>query len=296
MNNQIKVGMLYAFLAYLGWGFFPIYWKFLKHVPLVELLSQRVIWAFIFYTIVLLLINRKITLFIPTSAKHLVMLSIASILLMGNWLVYIYSVNSNQIVESSLGYFINPLANILIGVFFLKEHLRSYQIFATILAGIGVGVIWYDQKHMPTIALFLAITFSCYGVIKKKIPTSGLFSNQFESLLMLPVALLFLVIQPSFLWVSENNSLNTWLLLIGTGIITGLPLIFFSEAAQRIPYYLMGFFQFLAPTLQFLSGVVIFDEPLSNIKLIGFIFIWSAIFILMSGAYIFAKKNRLQKA
>lgn len=274
-DKNFRSGVVYALLAYFGWGFFPIYWKFLSHVPYIQILSHRVVWAFVFYSLVLIYRNKKIVLFKPHTKKIFLTLGLASILLMGNWFVYIYAVNSNQIVESSLGYFINPLVNILFGVMLLKEKLNRTQIIATILAAIGVIIIALDQQHIPTIALFLAVTFSLYGLIKKLTPASSLQSNQFESLMMLPFAVGLLLFQ-SYDWVTSDNIIYSIFLLVGAGLVTGLPLIFFAEATRRIPYYLMGFFQFLAPTLQFLSGVVIFNEPLSELKLKGFVFIWGA--------------------
>ncbi len=288
-SAHIKAGYIYATLAYLGWGFFPIYWKFLKHVPALEILCHRVIWAFVFYTAVVCWKDKSWKVFWPRSKKTTLNLLMAATLLMANWFVYIYAVNSNQIVESSLGYFINPLVNIALGVFVLKERLSRLQTIATVCAGFGVLIISWDQGHLPWIALFLAFSFSFYGLIKKLNPVSGMHSSQFESLVMLPVAFGLLasqaglVGQAPFPWHS-GFEWSTALLLAGGGVITGLPLIFFAEAAQRMPFYLLGFFQFLAPTFQFLSGVVIFHEPLSPLKIKGFIFIWVAgMMILLNG-------------
>lgn len=280
-DKNFRSGVIFALLAYFCWGFFPIYWKFLAHVPFMQILSHRVIWAFIFYTGVQFYRQRKFYIYRPRNKKSFLMLSLASILLMGNWLVYIYAVNSNQIVESSLGYFINPLVNVLIGVVVLKEKLTKHQLLAVIFAVIGVLIISLDQEGVPVIALFLAISFSCYGLIKKLIPISSLQSNQFESFLMLPIALIYLLTQ-SHDWVTKQNVYWSALLLMGAGIVTGLPLLFFAKATQKIPYYLMGFFQFLAPTLQFLSGVILFNEPLSPLKLKGFVFIWVAGMVLIT--------------
>lgn len=289
-TDQLKVGMGYATLAYIGWGFFPIYWKFLKHVPLMQILSHRVIWAFVFYTAVLYWKEKKFSFFKPKTRGLSFNLGFASILLMSNWLVYIYAVNSGQIVESSLGYFINPLVNILIGVLFLKETLNREQKIAGILAAIGVLIITVAQMKIPWIALYLALSFAGYGLIKKMNPISGLKSNQFESALFVPLALVFLILQPTD-WVTDQNQNVSLALLVGSGIVTGLPLIFFAEAAQRIPYYLLGFFQFLAPTLQFLSGVVIFKEEVTPLKFVGFIFIWVAGAVLVFRGALKARRS-----
>ncbi len=291
-SGALKSGSMYAILAYLGWGFFPIYWKLLKHIPYMEILCHRVVWSFVFYSAVLFNQKRKLFVFRPEGFALTRNLVLGSILLMTNWLMYIYAVNSNQIVESSLGYFINPLVNIALGVFFLNERLSTYQKVATVLAVIGVGTITFAQGQIPWIALFLAVSFSLYGLIKKINPVSSLNSNQFESGIMLPFALIFLLTH-SPQWLQADNRNISILLLVGSGVVTGLPLIFFALAAQRVPYYLMGFFQFLAPSIQFLSGVLIFNEPLSPLQLKGFMFIWAAGLLLILQGWWSARKAKL---
>jgi chloramphenicol-sensitive protein RarD len=288
-SKKLNPGYVYAFFAYLCWGFFPIYWKFLKHVPLVQILAHRVLWAFIFYTLIIWIKEKKFSIYKPENKKMFGKLLLATVMLMFNWVIYIYAVNSNQIVEGSLGYFINPIANILLGVFLLKEKLSKPQIFASVFAALGVFIIAYDQGHLPWIGLVLAATFSIYGVLKKSVTTSGLKSNQFESVVFVIPALIF-IFSDSHTWINSENQVSTVLFLMGAGIVTGLPLIFFAEAAKRIPYYMMGFFQFLAPSLQFLCGVLIFKEPLSQTKMIGFIFIWSAALMLTVYSYYKSKK------
>jgi chloramphenicol-sensitive protein RarD len=290
-SKDLKVGVIYALLAYLAWGFFPIYWKFLKHVPSMEILCHRVLWAFVFYTILLAIKNKSLVPYWPKEWKKTLNLLIGAILLMCNWFVYIYAVNSNQIVESSLGYFINPLVNIAIGVFVLKETLSASQKVATALATLGVLIISFDQGHLPWIALFLACSFSLYGLIKKLNPVSGLESNQFESLVLVPVAIGLLCMQSTWVGIepfplNDTTSMSTVLLLMGAGVVTGLPLIFFAEAAQRMPFYLLGFFQFIAPSLQFMTGVFLFSEVMTPLKLFGFLFIWAA------GGLIIARPRR----
>lgn len=283
-NKDLKAGSVYAILAYLGWGFFPIYWKLLQHVPYLQILCHRVIWSFVFYTGILAFKEKSFSIYAPPDFKLTRNLTFGALVLMSNWLVYIYAVNSNQIVETSLGYFINPLVNILIGVLFLKEKLSRNQIIATVLAAVGVLIIAIAQGSAPWIAIFLAVSFSIYGLVKKMNPVSALNSNQYESVILVPFAILFLMSQ-SYDWMTPENKNISIMLLIGAGAATGLPLLFFSAAAKRIPYYLMGFFQFLAPTLQFLTGVVIFNEPLSKPKLIGFSFIWVAGILLILNSW-----------
>lgn len=278
---ETKKGYIYAAMAYLGWGFFPIYWKLLLAVPAVEILSHRILWGFVFYFAVLAIKQKKISLFVPKEKKEKRLLQLAAVVIMANWFVYVYAVNSGQIVESSLGYFINPLVNIVVGVLFLGEHLRGLQKGAALLAALGVAVITYDKGTLPWIALFLALSFSLYGLLKKNVKTSGEKSNLYETTVLIPLAFAFQIY-----WVASGKSpvipptmdiqWDQLSLLIGGGIITGLPLIFFAEAAKRIPFYMLGFFQFVAPSLQFLSGVVIFGEPLSKTTFCGFVLIWLA--------------------
>ena len=293
-NQQLKIGMFYAFLAYFCWGFFPIYWKFLKHIPAFEISFHRILWSFVFYTIALSVFNKKFYIYIPKTTKEFFTLIFGASMLMANWFLYIYAVNSNQIVESSLGYFINPFFNISLGIFLLSEKITKTQLILILWAAIGVFIIGYDQGHLPWIALVLASTFSIYGVMKKKAQASGFMSNQFESMFFVPIAIFYLTTKGTQSdWLAQDNAIGTIALLMGGGLITGLPLIFFAEAAQRIPYYLMGFFQFLAPTLQFLSGVLIFKEPLSQTKMVGFLFIWSAIICLAYSGYRNSKSKKL---
>lgn len=295
-QDEIRKGYVYAVIAYLGWGFFPIYWKLLLGVPAIEILAHRILWGFVFYFIILSLRVRRLALFFPKSKKEMLLLFMGSIFLCGNWFVYVYAVNSGQIIESSLGYFINPLVNIAVGVSFLKERLSRLQQMAVLLATIGVCTITYSKGTLPWIALFLAASFSSYGLIKRHVTMTGERSNLFETTLLLPWAVVFL-----FFWILQGNSAvvtpefsihsGKLLLLIGGGVITGLPLIFFAEAAKRIPFYMLGFFQFLSPTFQFLSGVVLFHEPLSPITFVGFIFIWLAGIMVIVNNLIIKRKT-----
>lgn len=289
--------MLYAFFAYFFWGFFPVYWRLLKHVPISEVLAHRLIWACIFYTLVLFIKNKKFVFYKPKSKKSFLILFFAALALMANWFVYIYSVNHNQVLEGSLGYFINPIVNIILGVTLLKEKLNRHQIISALTATIGVLVITFDQGHLPWIALFLAATFSFYGFSKKiNSEATGLESNQFESVIFFPMALMYIIYlfstsQTTWINSTEISPLQTSLLLMGAGVITGFPLVLFAEGARRLPYYMMGFFQFLAPTLQFIVGYFIFKEPLSQHKLLGFFIIWAAILYLIISNYFLNRKK-----
>lgn len=289
MSSSTVHGARYALLAYSAWGLFPLYWKLLREVPALSVLLHRVFWSFIFYVVLTWWLNRRKEQKFLSSSQMLGTL-LASLFIGTNWFLYIWAVNDGQIVETSLGYFINPLINVILGVIFFKERLlRSHKI-AFGFAVIGVGVLTWEAGRIPWIALVLALTFGLYGLLRKKIQITSYEGGLWESLLMLlPVA--------GLVWwqelpVAPARSVD-WVFLVGSGIVTGLPLIWFVEAAKRLPYYLMGFFQYLAPTLQFLTGVLIFHEPLSPGKLFGFIFIWVGIGWLLISTL---RRSRLRKA
>lgn len=267
-------GARYAILAYSAWGLFPLYWKLLAGVPALSVLLHRIFWCILFYSALRLRRSRHGVFGFRLSPKDWLGVSVAAVFIGTNWLLYIWAVNAGHIVETSLGYFINPLINILLGIVFFKERLLRYQKVAVFLALIGVGILTWEAGRIPWIALSLAITFSLYGFLRKRIDVGSVEGGQLESLLiLLPVAAVVLFLGKPLV---PERSVD-WVFLIGSGIVTGLPLIWFVEAAKRLPYYLLGFFQYLAPTLQFFTGVVIFHEPLSTWKFTGFAFIWAGI-------------------
>lgn len=270
-----REGIKYATLAYLSWGLFPIYWKLLKHISPLEILFHRVFWSALFYYG--LLCFKKGSLFVPKfpGKQSFYLLIAASVLIGLNWGLYIYTVNSGRIVESSLGYFINPIFNIFAGIVLLKEKLQRYQKIAATLAFLGVCLVTIDGGQLPFLALALAATFCGYGILKKFIVMPSLESGFWESILL---------ILPLSLMVFGANSLNIisysktdWLLLIFAGVVTGTPLLWFTEAARRLPYSTLAFFQYISPTLQFLTGILLFNELLSPLKTIGFSFIWAGL-------------------
>lgn len=267
-------GVRYALLAYTAWGFFPLYWRFLQHIPSLEILFHRVIWSWVFYVGLRFYIERKWFWGLKLDRSAWINLSFASIILSFNWLLYIYAVNSGHVVESSLGYFINPLVNVVIGIFLLGEKLKSYHRVSLFFVCLGVLGLTLEAGRPPWIALGLALSFSVYGYLRKQAKTDVLHGSQIESFLMiLPILLILLFFQNGF---SSYDS-ATWLYLLTTGLVTGLPLVWFARAARKLPYYMMGFFQYIAPTLQFLTGVLIFHEELSSMKLLCFVLIWMGV-------------------
>lgn len=266
-------GARYAILAYSAWGLFPLYWKLLQDVPALTILLHRIFWAFLFFTLYRLIREKTLWKNSVQGIQWPAVLFAAS-LIGTNWFLYIWAVNAGHIVETSLGYFINPLINVLLGVTFLGERLKAYQKISVALAFLGVVILTFDGGRPPWIALILGVTFSLYGLVRKRVQIGSVEGGQLESLLLLgPALAAVLVFQQPFLPERQMD----WIWLVGAGLVTGQPLIWFVEAARRLPYYVMGFFQYLAPTLQFVTGVVIFQEELGPLRFVGFCFIWSGI-------------------
>ncbi|MBN1398989.1 MAG: EamA family transporter RarD [Bacteroidetes bacterium] len=281
-------GIWYAIGAYASWGLFPLYWKLLKHIPALQLVSHRIIWSLLFLAAVILLIRnwREFRAAI-ISRKVLRVYFIAALLIGINWLTYVWAVNSEHIVEASLGYFINPLLSVLIGVLFLHEHLRARQWISISLAGIGVLFLTIVHGSVPWIALLLAATFALYGFVKKIAPLGSLYGLTLETgILFLPALL--------FLYISEQNGTGAFLhtgmvydaLLAGAGVVTSIPLLMFASAARRIPLSLIGILQYISPTLQFLIGVLIFNETFTFIQFIGYSIVWLALIIFGMESYL----------
>lgn len=278
MNKQ---GIFYAFLAYLLWGLLPVYWKTLSHVPALEIFSHRIAWSMLL-VVVLLTLSRRWDWIGPTlrNPRLLSTFVIVSLLVATNWLIYIWAVNNDFILETSLGYFINPLVNVALGVLFLGERMRNGQWVAIGVAAFGVLYLTISYGSPPLIALTLAFTFGTYALIKKTTSLNALEGLSLETaILFLPVlAYLF------YLGIVGKNSfglfdLRTSLLLSCAGAATALPLLFFAAGARRIPLYMVGVLQYLAPTLQFVLGVFVYNEPFTTQRLIGFAFIWLALLL-----------------
>ena len=286
-------GILYAVGAYFLWGIFPIYWKLIHDVPALEIIGHRIVWAFLFVLIVvtiakdwgglkLALTDRKITLtFLVTG-----------ILLTINWLVYVWAVNAGFIVETSLGYFINPLVNVVLGVIFLRERLRLWQWIPVGIATLGVLYLTISYGSLPWIGLTLAFSFGTYGLLKKTAPLSSIHGFTLETGFLFFPALAYLLFlefsgQGAF---PHGSALETFLLVL-TGVATGVPLLLFGAAARLIPLSTLGFIQYLAPTLQFLIGVFIYGEAFSRTQLIGFSFIWVALAVYSAESIRHSRKN-----
>lgn len=277
MNKGIWSGVA----AYAMWGFFPIYWKLLQQVPALQLLGHRIGWSFGLLTIYILL-SRQWDDFRAKAfnLKTIGMYAIAGVLLSINWLIYVWGVNAGFIVETSLGYFINPLLSVLFGVIFLRERLRPTQWIPVALAAIGVMYLTFTYGRLPWIALSLAVSFGLYGLVKKLSPLGSVYGLTLETGIVFPVALIYLaIVQASGTGAFLQQGLTVDLLLIGAGIVTTIPLLMFASAAKQIPLNMIGVLQYFAPTIQFLIGVFVYKETFDTTRLIGFSIVWLALII-----------------
>ncbi|UCF28181.1 MAG: EamA family transporter RarD [Chloroflexota bacterium] len=281
-------GVLAGIGAYLIWGFFPIYLKTLQVVPPLQIMLHRLVWSFLF-VMLLILVRKEWQQFRSSifSSRVLLTYSLTAVLLAANWLIYIYGVNSGQVIETSLGYFINPLINVALGVIILRERLRPMQWLPVGLAAIGVLYLTLQYGSLPWIALALAFSFGLYGLIKKVAPLGSLHGQSLETgILFVPAVIYLFFAQSQGFGAFGHQGLSVTLLLAFAGIVTALPLLFFGFAARTIPLSLLGILQYIAPTIQFLLGVYLYQEPFTTTRLIGFAFIWIALLIFtLEGVY-----------
>lgn len=276
----MKKGLIFVFSAYALWGFFPIYFKFLHEAPALQIMAHRVTWSFIFLIFLIALRNEFSQILKSLTKKIILTYTIAGTLLAINWLTYVWGVNAGFVVETSLGYFINPLVSVVLGVVFLKEKLRNFQWIPVVLAAIGVIYLAIDHGSLPWIALVLASTFGTYGLFKKIAPLPSIHGLTVETGAVLIPALLFLLfVEINGTAAFGHASSQTTFLLVLSGIITAIPLIFFASGAPKVPLTTIGILQYIAPTIQFLIGIFIYDEPFTSGQLVGFGIIWIALII-----------------
>ncbi|MDP6728742.1 MAG: EamA family transporter RarD [SAR324 cluster bacterium] len=292
VNSPIWQGPVYAILAYGTWGLLPIYWKLFLGIPPLEVLVHRILWSVIFLMFVVL-IQKKFILLVELcrSPKQLFIILTTSMLLGANWMIYIWAVNEGFVIETSLGYFINPLVNVMLGMIIFKERFNLWQTLALILALCGVLNYLFGFGELPWIALGLASSFSIYGMLRKISEAGPLIGLTMETLILVPVALLLL----SWWSLDGSSHFGTMseldLYFLGCGLITSFPLLWFAAAAKRLRFSTLGLFQYLAPTSQFLLGVFLYKEPFTITHAITFALIWMAL-VLYSGNSI---SNKLRK-
>jgi chloramphenicol-sensitive protein RarD len=274
-------GFLYGVAAYLLWGLFPLYWPLLEPAGAVEILAHRVSWS-VLTMLVVVAASRRLpqlrALFLRHRARNL--LTLAAVLIAVNWGTYIYGVNNHRVVETSLGYFINPLVTVLMGVVVLRERLRPWQWVAMGIATVAVVGLAVEYGHPPWIALVLAFSFGTYGLAKKQAAVDAVESLTFETLVLAPVALAYLF------WLGAagdshftGHGAGHILLLASSGIVTAVPLLCFGAAAIRVPMTTLGLLQYMTPSLQFVLGVTLLDEHMSSMRWVGFALVWVALVI-----------------
>lgn len=295
--SELKKGVILAIGAYLMWGIIPLYWKQLQHVGSVEILVGRVIWSFVFTVLFVLLIRQYKQMIADIkmlwkNKKQFFLLFVASVFVSLNWGIFIWAVNNGHLLQTSLGYYINPLISVLFGLIFFKEKISRATAVAVIIAAIGVGYQAVLGGTIPWVSLALALTFAFYGVIKKQIPLDATRGLAIETLFVLPIAIsIYIYLMKTSEIAFMQVDWKTNLLLMGGGIVTALPLVLFAKSAQKIPLYLMGFIQFLAPTISLMLGIFLYKEPFTLTEFITFVCIWLAVFIFSASKVLEARKH-----
>ncbi|MFP4974428.1 EamA family transporter RarD [Paenibacillus sp. CN-4] len=277
MNN----GLVNAIIAYIMWGVLPLYWKLFNDVPAGEILSHRVVWSFVFMGILVAIQRRWGDIKrIAASRSLLLPLAASGLLIAMNWLIFIWAVNNGHVVETSLGYYLNPLLNVLLGVVFLHEKPNRGQWFAIGIAGAAVLIIAINYGRFPWVAISLAATFGLYGLAKKKTMQDASVGLLSETAVVLPIALGYWV------YLAAAGESTAWTLppvmfveLLLSGVVTALPLLFFARAAARMPLSTLGFVQYIGPTIMLILSIFVFKETVSPVLLAGFALIWTALVV-----------------
>ena len=277
-NKNTTMGYVYALQAFFAWGILPVFWKLLSNVSALEILAHRIFWSFIFLVLLLIWTKEKKVFSLLRQKKTRKSLLISSLLIGLNWGLFIYAVNTNQIVEASLGYYINPIVNVLLGMLVLNEKLDKLKLAALIVASSAVIYLTIDFGEFPWIAIVLACTFGLYGLVKKTAGMEAIPALAMETLILTPVAAIFIGYK---LWTETGAlfsiSMATDSYLMLAGIVSTLPLYWFAKGAQRIPLSALGFMQYIGPSLMLLIGVVIYGEVFRYEQAIAFGMIWFAL-------------------
>lgn len=288
IRNDVKYGTGYAIGAYAIWGFFPIYWKWLQDVPALQLVSHRILWTSVILCGFIAL-SGQWQHFISGVRKPgaIKVYLTASLLMSVNWLVFVMAVNTGHVTETSLGYFISPLINVLMGVILLHERLGVWQWFSIALASTGVLCLTFTSGSLPWMAIVLAFSFGTYGLFKKIASLGSLHGLALETVIVFPLAILYLgYCDFTDKGVFFHTGTVSTLLLIGTGLLSMSPLLLFASAAQRIPLSRLGILQYITPTLQFLLATLVYDEPFTRSTLIGFSLVWIALLTFGASGYL----------
>lgn len=289
MKNK---GVLFALAAYILWGFFPLYFKAIQQVSALQILAHRIAWGFVF-TLAVVLVLRQWKEFRASvfNRRTFLIYAGASVVLGINWFTYVWAVITNHVVESSLGYFINPIVSVLLGVIFLRERLRTFQWVAIAMVTAGVVYLTITFGQLPWISLVLAVTFGFYGLLKKIAPLGALHGITLETaVLTIPSLVYLFIVNANGTGTFGHSTPLLDFLLVLSGPVTAIPLLLFATGARRIPLTTIGLLQYIAPTLQFLLGVLVFHEPFDQSRLIGFMIIWLAL-VLFSVENLLARRR-----
>ncbi|MEK3687644.1 MULTISPECIES: EamA family transporter RarD [unclassified Paenibacillus] len=288
----MKKGIIYAVLSYLIWGFLPLYWRLFQAMPAWEILGHRIVWAFVFVAVLVTCSRqwgRLKTIF--SSTKSTVAVVLCSFFISMNWFLFIWAVNNNHVLETSLGYYMNPLISVLFAVIFLKEKLSAWQWASILLAGTGVGIMAVQYGQVPWVAIALAVTFSLYGLAKKLAGLDVLLGLTGETLMAMPVALGYLIyIQSQGTGTFASLSPLLMIVLLLSGAATAMPLFWFAKSMQLLPLSMVGFIQYISPTTSMLLAVFLLGEPFSQGRLVSFSFIWVALIVYSVAGF---RKSRL---
>ncbi len=290
-RQHFRSGLFYSILAYFIWGIFPLYWKMLTRVPAEQILAHRIVWSFILLSLVILITREKHFLEYLRNPKIMGILFTSGVLIALNWGTYIYAVNNDQIVEASLGYYINPVVNVILGLIFLKERLSRLQGLALFFGLAGLTYLTFNVGKIPLISLVLAVTFGLYALLRKQASLRSMPALTIETMVITPIALYYL-------WHVDQAGTGAFLhqgwkldiLLILAGPVTAIPLFLFGMAAPRVPLSTLGFIQYLSPSIQLLIGILIFHEKFNHVDLISFSLVWVGL-----GIYTFSILRQLKK-
>ena len=270
--TESRKGLLSGVLAYALWGIVAAYWRLLRHVDPIELVAHRAVWGLGAFGLLVVIAGQRSALAAALREPRTVgVMLVSGSLLAVNWIVFVWATVSGHLLEASLGYFMNPLVSIALGTLVLRERLRRLQWLAIALAAAGVAFLTWRAGRVPWVALVLAVSWGLYGLVRKIVRVEALVGSAIETLLLAPIAVVYLALRGTAV---EAGDPQTIALLVGTGVVTAIPLILFTVAARRLPLSTVGFLQYLAPTGQFLLAVLAYGEPLAHDRLIAFVLIW----------------------
>lgn len=296
MNSNGKNGAILAVMAYSMWGLAPVFFKLLDHISPLEILLHRILWSVVVLAIIISVKNNwRAVIAVFKDKKNILLLMLSSCFLALNWWLFIWAINSGRILDASLGYYINPILNVALGMVFLSERLSRLQYLALALAFTGVLIQVVTYGSFPIVAFGLASSFAMYGLIRKTIKVDAVTGIFWESaLLIVPAIIYWLVSEPTVTTNMFNNPLNLNLLFIATGLVTTAPLLCFVGAARRLNYSTMGFFQYIGPSIMFLFAIFVYQENMSDAKWQTFAFIWTALIFYSYSSYRTYSNNRIK--